>query len=87
MQEYDEVVLQYFLTHQDQLFDESVADTLVEAEAFLEDCLAVVVNSLKEVKEYFDEEGIDTSEMSLDELEEASEVFKIPDGRYLIVEG
>ena len=46
MHEYDDEVLNVFLKHQSQLFDEDVADNLEEAEAFLEDCLAVVVDSL-----------------------------------------
>lgn len=68
-------------------FDEPVAQTPEEAEAFLEDCMAVVVDSLEEVKEYFEENGADVEQMSLDELEEASEVFSLPGGGYLIVEG
>lgn len=87
MHEYDDEVLNVFLKHQSQLFDEDVADNLEEAEAFLEDCLAVVVDSLQEVWEYFDENGVDLEGMALEDIEEASEVFKIPDGRYLIVEG
>ena len=70
-----------------QLFDEPVADSLDEAEAFLEDCMAVVVDSLKEVRDYFDENGTDISHMSDEDLEEASEVFALPSGRYLVVEG
>ena len=58
-----------------------------EAEAFLEDCMAVVVDSLKEVREYLDEIGADVIGMSDEELEEALEVFVLPSGRYLIVEG
>ena len=85
--EYDEVCLNYFLEHQSQLFDENVADSLEEAEAFLEDCMAVVVESLDEVREYFEENGMDVDGMSEEELEEASEVFALPDGTYLIVEG
>lgn len=38
MYEYDEECLQTFLNMQSQLFDEPVAETLEEAEAFLEDC-------------------------------------------------
>ncbi len=87
MHEYDDEVLKVFLENQSKLFDENVADTLEEAEAFLEDCLAVVVDSLQEVWDYFDENGVDLEGMNLDDIEEASEVFKIPDGRYLIVEG
>lgn len=84
---YDEECLRVFLKKQLQLFDEPVAETLEEAEAFLEDCMAVVVDSLDEVKEYFEENGSDISDMSDDELEEASEVFALPNGQYLIVEG
>ena len=66
---------------------EPVAETLEEAEAFLEDCMAVVVDSLDEVRDYFEENGADIAEMTDDELEEASEVFPVSDGRYLVVEG
>lgn len=84
--EYDEVCLNYFLEHQSQLFDENVADSLEEAEAFLEDCMAVICDSIKEVKHFLDESGADVSGMSNHEIEEAEEVFSLPDGRYLVVE-
>ncbi len=87
MNEYDEEVLMAFLASQGQLFSEPVADSPEEAEAFLEDCMAVVVSDLKEVKDYFEEAGTDISGMSDEELKEQSEVFAIPDGRFLIVEG
>ena len=87
MYEYDDEVLKVFLKRQLQLFDEPVAETLEEAEAFLEDCMAVVVDSLEEVIEYFDDNGMDISDMSDEEIEDASEVFALPSGRYLIVEG
>ncbi|MBQ8559180.1 MAG: glyoxalase [Tyzzerella sp.] len=87
MYEYDEECLKVFLKKQGQLFDEPVAETIEEAEAFLEDCMAVVVDSLEEVREYFEENGSDISDMSDEELEEASEVFSLPNGQYLIVEG
>lgn len=87
MYEYSEECLRMFLENQEQLFDEPVADTLEEAEAFLEDCMAVVVDSIKEVRDYMEEEGLDTAGMSLEELKEASEVFALPNGQYLIVEG
>ena len=83
---YDEAVVQYFLEHQMQLFKENVAESPEEAEEFLEDCMAVVCMNLKEVKAYFEDQGADIEGMSLRDLEEASEVFAIPDGRYLIVE-
>ena len=87
MYEYDEEVLQTFLEKQSQLFAENVAENLEEAEAFLEDCMAVELNSLKEVKKYLEGMGADVEGISLKELEEESEVFKLPDGKYLIVEG
>ena len=87
MYEYDEECLNVFLKRQLQLFDEPVAENLEEAEAFLEDCMAVVVDSLKEVRAYFEENGTDISDMGNDDLEEASEVFALPIVRYLIVEG
>ena len=42
--------------------------------------------SIEEVREYFDESGADVDGMSEEELEDASEVFALPDGRYLVVE-
>ncbi len=87
MYEYSEECLRTFIKKQSQLFDEPVAETLEEAEAFLEDCMAVVVDSLDEVKEYLDESGADVSGMSDEEIEDASEVFALSNGQYLIVEG
>lgn len=84
MAEYDKKVLSVFLDKQNQLFDEDVADTLEEAEAFLEDCMAVVVDSEDEVFEYFEEEGVDLE--GEDNVDNIAEVFSIGDGRFLIVE-
>ena len=41
--QYDETCLEYFLAHQEQLLPEPVAETMEEAEEFLEDCMAVVI--------------------------------------------
>ena len=41
---------------------------------------------MKEVKKYF-KDNMDIAGMSEEEILEASEVFPLPDGRYLIVEG
>ena len=87
MYQYSEECLETFLKNQSQLFDEPVAETPEEAEAFLEDCMAAVVESLDEVREYLEESGADVEGMSAEELEEASEVFALPYGKYLIVEG
>ncbi|MCI5584804.1 MAG: glyoxalase [Lachnospiraceae bacterium] len=87
MREYDDVVLQCFLEHQNQLFPEPVAHSMEEAEVFLEECMAVVVNSAKEVWEYFDEQGVDLEGADEEEILSADEIFELEDGRYLIVEG
>lgn len=84
---YDEECLKTFIEKQSQLYDQPVAETLEEADAFLDDCMAVVVDSIAEVKEYLDESGADVEGMSDEELEEACEVFSLPSGRYLVVEG
>lgn len=87
MNEYTEECLKTFLKNQGQLFDEPVAENLEEAEEFLEDCMAVVVDSLEDVREYLEESGMDVSGMSDEEVEETAEVFSLDDGTYLIVEG
>lgn len=87
MREFDDEVLECFLENQEQLFPERVAETLDEAENFLTECMAVVVDSVEEVIEYFDEEGFDFDGAMDDEILSADEVFDIGDGRYLIVEG
>lgn len=87
MKVYDNKVLQCFLEKQEQLFPERVAETKEEAEEFLEECMAVVVSSVKEVWEYFDEEGVDLDGMEEKDILEAEEVFEVGDGRFLIVEG
>lgn len=84
---FDDAVLQCFLKKQGQLFPENVAESLEEADNFLEECMAVVVDSVKEVWEYFDEQGVDMEGADEEEILEADEVFEIGDGRYLIVEG
>lgn len=83
---FDEAVVQCFLDHQLQLYPEKVAESYEEAENFLEECMAVVVNSVKEVWEFFEEEGIDTEGADEEEILEAEEVFDVGDGRYLIIE-
>lgn len=84
---YSKECVETFLKKQSQLFDEPVAENYEEAEEFLEECMAVEVNSLKEVKKYLDGAGADVEGMSLDEIAEACEVFALPSGKYLIVEG
>ncbi len=83
---FDDAILKCFLENQLQLYPEPVAETLEEADAFLEDCMAVVVDSVREVWEYFDESGIDMEGADEEAILEADEVFEVGDGRYLILE-
>ena len=76
-----------FLRDQKQLFDEPVAYDLDEAKEFLEDCMAVNCKDIKELREVMDDEGMDVSELSNDELLEQLEVFKLDNGGYFFVEG
>ena len=85
MREYDEECLMYFIENQEQLLPERMVETPEEAEEFLEDCMAVIVKNIKEVRAYFEDEA-DITGMSNEELLEASEVFALPSGRFLIVE-
>ena len=84
--EYDEECIQTFLDKQLQLFPEPVAETVEEAEYFLEDCLAVVFDDKQEVMDYLGE-NMDVSGMSEEEMLESPEVFPLLSGRYLLVEG
>lgn len=87
MYNYDDEVLEVFLENQGQLFPENVAKNLEEAEEFLDDCMAVVCKNFREVKEYFEEAGTDIAGMSDEDILDAGEVFALPSGRFLIVEG
>ena len=84
--EYDEMTIRTFLEGQDRLFDEPVAETEEEAAAFLEDCLAQVFDSFAAMRRYF-VENMDASGMSDEEILEQAEIFPLPDGSFLIVEG
>ena len=76
-----------FLRDQKQLFDEPVAYDLEEAKEFLEDCMAVYGKDIKELREVMDDEGMDVSDLSNDELLEQLEVFRLDNGGYFFVEG
>ncbi len=76
-----------FLRDQKQLFDEPVAYDLEEAKEFLEDCMAVYCKDIKELREVMDDEGMDVSDLSNDELLEQLEVFKLDNGGFFFVEG
>ena len=68
MDQFDNEVLDTFLENQLQLFPEEVAETREEAEEFLEDCMGVLCNNKKEVKQYLDEVSVDIYGMSMEEI-------------------
>lgn len=86
MEQYLEECAEVFLKEQGKLFDEPVAETIEEAKEFLEDCFAQVFENISEVRAYLDEEGMDVSGLSDEELADELEVFAISDGRYFVVE-
>ena len=86
MEQYLEECAEVFLKEQGKLFDEPVAETIEEAKAFLEDCFAQVFENISEVRAYLDEDGMDVSGVSDEELADELEVFAISDGRYFVVE-
>ena len=80
----DSVCVKFFYENQERLFSERVAENTAEAREFLEDCMAEVFDSRKELEDYMKDEGVDTSDYG--DVTEALEVFALPDGRYLYVE-
>ena len=49
---YSKESLECFLKNQNKLFDEAVATNLQEAQEFLDDCMAVELKNIREVREY-----------------------------------
>ena len=86
MNGFDRKVLKCFLDQQLKLFPEEVAANEEEAEEFLEDCMAVVLDSKEDVLENLEEVGVDLEEQSEEEILSMEEVFAVGDGRYLVVE-
>lgn len=80
---YDKLCLETFLEKQLQLYPEKVAETLEEADDFLDMCMAVVCKDKKDVKGYLREVGLDTADLDISEM---PEIFPLSDGRYLVVE-
>lgn len=85
MQEYSKEAIKCFLEQQVKLLDQVVVHTVAEAKVFLAECMAVEVDTLAQVREFFEENDMDIAGMSDEEVESQSEVFPLPSGRYLIV--
>jgi hypothetical protein len=74
-----------FLKEHEKLFGATVVSTVEEAKEFLEECSAGVFDTLEEVREFLEEEGMDTCDLSDEELSESLEVFHLENGRFLVV--
>lgn len=86
MQNINREIAEFFLKNQGKLFNIAVAETLEEAMDFLEDSMANVFENIEELKEYWEDEGVDIKEMSDEEILDSLEVFVLPDGKILLVE-
>jgi len=75
-----------FLDNQLKLYPEEIAFSIEEAKEFLEDSMAVVAGSARDVRDYLEDVGVDTEGLSKEELLKIPEVFEVGDGRYLILE-
>ena len=84
---YKKEYLETFLMHQTQLFDEPVAETIEEADEFLDDCMAVVADSLRDERDLYAFHTRRSAGLTKEELLEQAEIFALPDGKFLIVEG
>lgn len=84
-QEDKRLCAQFFLEHQREMFDAPIVETVDEAAEFLEDAMAEVFPSVSDAAAYLSEVGMDTEGMSEDEIKSQTEVFCLPDGRYMVV--
>lgn len=86
MEGYERECAEVLLKEQERVFGEKVANNIEEAIEFLEDCFAVVLSDVEEIREYWDECGIDATGMTDDDILDADEVFMLPCGKYMVVE-
>ena len=87
MYNYDEECLKAFMDNQEKLIGRKEFTTLEDADEFLSDVMAVKLESVNEVREYLIDVGMDAYGLSDEELCMEAEVFKLPSGKYLVVEG
>lgn len=87
MYNYDEECLKVFMDNQEKLIGRKEFTTLEDADEFLSDVMAVKLESVNEVREYLIDAGMDAYGLSDEELCKEAEVFKLPSGKYLVVEG
>lgn len=86
MDGYELECAQTFLKNQSKLFREPVAETVDEALEFLEDCFACVLDSVNDIRAYWEENGIDIEGMTDEDILDSAEVLELPSGKYLVIE-
>ncbi|MBO4462210.1 MAG: glyoxalase [Lachnospiraceae bacterium] len=87
MYRYDEECLQAFIDNQEKLIGRKEYDTFEDADEFLDDVMAVKLDTIEEVRDYLIDAGMDAYGLSDEELCSEAEVFKLKSGKYLVVEG
>lgn len=86
MEGYEQECAEVFLKNQCQLLPEPVVFTVEEALEFLEECEPAVVDSVEGIRRYWEDEGMYVKVLTDQELLDQPEIFKLPSGKYLIVE-
>ena len=83
---YDDKIAEAFLEKQLQLYPEEVAYDIDEAKEFLEDSMAVIADSIRDVEDYLEDVGVDTEGLKTAEILQMPEIIEVGDGRYIILE-
>ena len=87
MYNYDEECLKTFIDKQEKLIGRKEFTSLEDADEFLTDVMAVKLDTIELVRDYLIDAGMDAYGLSDEELCEEAEVFRLPGGKYLVVEG
>lgn len=85
MEGYEKMCAEVFLREQGKMFQEPVAETEEEALEFLQENFAAVFDEIAQIREYWEENGMDAADLSDEEVKGALEVFCLPNGKYLVV--
>ena len=85
MANFSKECIETFLNKQLQLFDEKWQRHRRRQKSSLRIIWRSYLDSIEDVRDYLDESGMDAAQLSKDEILQASEVFALPGGKYLVV--
>ncbi len=85
MTEYTKEALKVFLEQQTFVFGDKMVNTVHEAKEFLDENMAVELDTINDVKEFMKENGMDIAGMPDEEIMDQNEVFQLPSGRFLVI--